>query len=355
MSLVDQPSAVRSSEQLDLPRLDAWLKQQLPELVGAPVLKQFAGGASNLTYQLDYSGNSTNQTLILRRPPFGHKAKSAHDMQRECRVMQQLKPVYPWVPAVYALCTDDAILGCDFYVMEKLNGIILRRDLPKELTLSEQDTRQLCQNVLDKLIALHRVDYHACGLAELGRGEGYVARQVGGWSKRYRAAVTPNVPDFEQVMQWLDVNQPAEVATCLIHNDFRFDNVVLNPDNPLEVIGVLDWEMTTLGDPLMDLGSALAYWVQADDAAFFKATRMQPTHLPGMFTRDQVVAYYLAQTGLEIDSFNFYLVFGYFRLAGILQQIYARFYHGDTDNPRFAEFDKLVVWLEGRCLALMAG
>lgn len=350
MSLVDQPSAVRSSEQLDLTRLDAWLKQQLPDLQGTPQLRQFAGGASNLTYQLDYDG----RTLILRRPPFGHKAKSAHDMQRECRVMQQLKPVYPWVPRVFALCTDEAVLGCDFYVMEKLNGIILRRDLPPGLSLHEGDTRQLCRNVLDRLIALHQVDYQAARLGELGHGDGYVARQVGGWSKRYRAARTPNVPNFESVMQWLDAHQPGEVATCLIHNDFRFDNVVLNPANPLDVIGVLDWEMATLGDPLMDLGSALAYWVEDGDDAFYKATRMQPTHLPGMFTRNQVVAYYLEKSGLAIDSFDFYLVFGYFRLAGILQQIYARFYHGDTDNPRFADFDKLVVWLEQRCLALMA-
>lgn len=355
MSLVDQPGAVRGSEQLDITKLDAWLKQQLPDLQGEPTIRQFAGGASNLTYQLDYPLATGTRALILRRPPFGHKAKSAHDMQRECRVMQQLKPVYPWVPKVFALCTDEAVLGCDFYVMEKLNGIILRRDLPPGLSLNEGDTRQLCRNVLDKLIALHQVDYQAAGLGELGHGEGYVARQVGGWSKRYRAARTPNVPDFESVMQWLDAHQPGEVGICLIHNDFRFDNVVLNPADPLDVIGVLDWEMATLGDPLMDLGSALAYWVEAGDDAFYKATRMQPTHLPGMFTRDEVVAYYLERSGLAIDSFDFYLVFGYFRLAGILQQIYARFYHGDTDNPRFAEFDKLVVWLEQRCLALMTG
>jgi aminoglycoside phosphotransferase (APT) family kinase protein len=350
MSLIDQPGEVRASERLDLEKLDNWLKQQLPTLKGTPTVKQFAGGASNLTYQLNYD----NQTLILRRPPFGHKAKSAHDMLREADVMRQLKPVYPWVPKVHATCNDDTVLSCEFYVMEKLVGIIPRRELPAGLSLDEQQVRRLCQSVLDKLIALHQVDYQAAGLSGLGKGEGYVARQIGGWSKRYRAARTPDVPDCEEVMTWLDAHQPADVATCIIHNDFRFDNVVLSADNPLEVIGVLDWEMATLGDPLMELGCVLSYWVQADDEPYALATRMQPTHLPGMFTRKEVAAYYLEKTGFKANHFDFYLVYGYFRLAGILQQIYARFYHGETDNPRFAQFGGMVAWLEGRCLELMA-
>lgn len=342
---VDQPGPVRVSETLDAARLDAWLKRQLPTLAGTPMIRQFDGGASNLTYQLDYG----HRVLILRRPPFGHVTKSAHDMRREFGVLQRLRPVYPWVPRVLALCTDHEVLGCDFYVMEKVAGIIPRRDLPVDLALGVEQLGKLCRSVLDRLIALHRLDYRKAGLADLGRGEGYVGRQIAGWSRRYRAARTEDVPDFEPVMAWLAARQPADVATCLIHNDFRFDNLVLDPEEPTEVIAVLDWEMATLGDPLMDLGILLAYWVQADDGPAVLKTRKQPTHLPGMFTRDEVLNYYLARTGLVIDSFDFYRVYGLFRTAAILQQIYARFRRGETDNPRFASLDGRVRALASRC------
>jgi aminoglycoside phosphotransferase (APT) family kinase protein len=349
--LIDQPGSVRKGEELDVAKVDAFIKAHLPGLTGIPEIRQFAGGASNLTYLLRYP----DRDLILRRPPFGHKAKSAHDMLREARIMNALKPVYRYVPTVVAVCGDSAVMEADFYVMERINGIILRQDLPEGLNLGVEDTRKLCLNVIDRMIELHRVDYQAAGLDSLGKGEGYVRRQIEGWIDRYRQARTGDVGDFEAVMAWLKDKMPArDVATCLIHNDFRFDNVVLDPANPFEVIGVLDWEMATLGDPLMDLGNTLAYWVQADDDALFQQVRRQPTHLPGMLTRQEVIEYYGSKTGYRVDNFDFYALYGLFRLAVIVQQIYYRYFHGQTRNPAFAGFGHIGRYLEKRCQRLIA-
>lgn len=349
MAVIDEARSVRKGDELDLAAVDAFLKARMPGLEGEPAVKQYPGGASNLTYLLQYPARD----LILRRPPAGRKAKGAHDMVREARVMQALRPVYPYVPEVLAICQDEAVLGGEFYVMQRLVGVIPRQDLPPALGLTPERTRQLCLNVIDKLIELHQVDVQAAGLSALGKGEGYVSRQISGWSERLRAAHTPDNRDFAEVIAWLEAKKPAgEVAITLIHNDFRFDNVVLDPDD-LRVIGVLDWEMATLGDPLMDLGSSLAYWVQADDDAVFRMMRRQPTDAPGMLTRDEVIAYYGQKTGWRVDNFDFYLVYGLFRLAGIAQQIWYRYYHQQTTNPAYAQFGPMVNYLEQRCLDLI--
>lgn len=344
-AVIDQPKDVR--EGFDVAAVDAWVKGHVDGLSGEPAVKQYPGGASNLTYLLSYP----ERDLILRRPPPGTKAKSAHDMGREYRVLSALQGVMATAPEPLAFCDDPAILGDEFYVMERLVGTILRQEIPRELGLDEARTRSLCEGVVDQLIALHTLDYEAAGLGDLGRGAGYTRRQVEGWSRRYRKALTDDATDFERVMAWLDKNQPAEdVATVLIHNDFRFDNVVLAPDDPLRIIGVLDWEMCTLGDPLMDLGNSLAYWVQADDEMQFQFMRRQPTHAPGMMTRAEVVEYYAARTGWRVDDFTFYEVYGLFRLAVILQQIYYRYVHKQTTNPTFAGFGAAAQYLEQRCL-----
>ncbi|TVP57800.1 MAG: phosphotransferase family protein [Halomonadaceae bacterium] len=350
MSLIDQPVAVRDGETLDAAVVDRFMKTHLPELTGEPVIRQYPGGASNLTYQVDYGERS----FVLRRPPFGTLAKSAHDMLREARIMESLQPVYPYVPDIIAICDDHEVLGADFYIMERLEGIILRQDFPKGFDLSEADTRKLCCSVIDKLVDLHQVDYKAAGLDHIGKGAGYVERQITGWSGRFRKAHTDDVGDFEQVMAWLQEKMPEDHSLCVIHNDFRFDNAVLNPDNPFEVIGILDWEMATLGDPLMDLGNTLAYWVQADDEGPFQMMRRQPTHRPGMLTRQQVVDYYLERSGFTIDSFDYYEVYGLFRLAVIMQQIYYRFYHGQTSDKRFAGFGHAINYMQKRCEGLIA-
>src|SRR5690606_378661 len=198
------------------------------------------------------------------------------------------------------------------------------REFPRALALDEPTVRAICENVIDKLVALHRVDVQAAGLEGLSKGPGYVKRQVHGWSDRYERARTWNVPSFRYVRDWLSERAPEDVASCVIHNDFRFDNVVLDPEDPTRVVGVLDWEMATIGDPLMDLGGSLAYWVQADDDAVMRSTRRQPTHTPGMLRREEVVERYLDAMGLSLPSFVFYEVFGLFRLAVIGQQIYYR-------------------------------
>ncbi|MEC7947313.1 MAG: phosphotransferase family protein [Myxococcota bacterium] len=347
--LLDQPHALRPDDALALDAVTAWLQERIPGLHDTPSVFQYRGGASNLTYLLRWA----DRELILRRPPFGKKAKSAHDMGREVRFLRALRPLYDGLPAVVAHCADPTVADGEFYVMERLQGIILRQDIPASLGLDAARTRALCDNVLDRLIALHGVDIATNGLTHLGRGTGYVGRQVAGWSRRYRAARTPGAADFERVMRWLDENQPADVATCVVHGDFRFDNVVLDPADPTHPIGVLDWEMATLGDPLMDLGNSLAYWVEADDELVMQMMRRQPTNAPGMRTRDEVWAYYAARTGRELDDTDFYEVYGLFRLAGILQQIWFRYHHGQTTNPAFAAFGDLAVYLDNRCQAIL--
>lgn len=348
--MLDMGTDVRKGEELDSQAVSHWLQAQGIALQGEPQVTQFSGGASNWTYRLQYD----NRDLILRRPPKGTKAKSAHDMVREYNVQNALQSQYPLVPNMVALCTDEAVIGCDFYVMDRIEGIILRANLPKDLSLTVQETSELCQSVIDALIALHQVDYtQNPDLLALGKGEGYCERQVMGWDSRYEQARTPDVPDFAAVRHWLKNNIPSDSKTCVIHNDWRFDNMILDPSQPTNIIGVLDWEMATLGDPLMDLGCALAYWVGADDNAVMQATRRQPTHLPGMMTRKQVVDYYLQQTGLKVTNWTFYEVFGIFRLAGIAQQIYYRYYHGQTDNPAFKDFGSIVNALYERCVKLI--
>ncbi len=349
-SLIDQPSPVRSGEEFDVAKVDAFLKKHVPGVTGQPTVGQFRGGASNLTYQLNYP----DCVFILRRPPFGHRTGSAHDMLREARVMTALKQVYLYVPKVLANSAAGEVLDCPFYVMERVNGIILRRDLPKGMTLNAADTRKLCMTVIDRLIELHQVDYRAAGLEHLGKGEGYVFRQVDGWCDRFNKAKTDDAGDFVTVMAWLKQKMPAhDLTTCIIHNDFRLDNVVLDPKNPLSVKGVLDWEMATLGDPLMDLGNSLAYWIEAGDEPAFQAVRRQPTHLPGMLTRREVIDYYSQKTGYPVDNIDFHLVFGLFRLAVIAQQIYYRFRQGHAKNPEFANFIHFTNLLEKRCLDLI--
>jgi aminoglycoside phosphotransferase (APT) family kinase protein len=345
----DQAGAVRTGEELDVAAVDAWLKRQEPSLEGTPEVTQYSGGASNWTYRLKYP----QRDLILRRPPAGTKAKSAHDMAREFNVQKALKPVYPAVPTMVGLCQDASVIGTDFYVMERIPGVIPRSRLPQGVKLDEAQTRRLCLNVIDKLIELHRVDPQAAGLTSLGKGPGYPRRQIEGWSERYEKARTWNVPSFRRVREWLQANTPPDSATCVIHNDWRFDNVVLDAERPTEVIGVLDWEMATLGDPLMDLGNTLAYWVQADDALPLRLTRRQPTHLPGMLRREEVVAYYLERMGLQPANWSFYEVYGLFRLAVIIQQIYYRYHHKQTRNPAFKNFWLLVNYFDWRCRRLI--
>lgn len=347
--LNDAPRAVRSGEELPLDDLVPWLKAALPGLDGHPTVRQFPGGASNWTYQLDFPGRA----IILRRAPHGTKARGAHDMIREYRLQKELAPVYPLVPRMLAACNDRSVIGTEFYVMARCEGIILRREIPAALALGEREVRQLCTNALDALVALHEVDIHATGLAELGKGSGYVRRQVEGWCLRYRNARTWNVPGARKVMNWLLDNLPEQENLCMTHNDFRFDNLVLDAGHPTRIRAVLDWELATIGDPLMDLGNSMAYWVESADDFVAQQTRRQPTHVPGMMTRKQAIDYYLSKRGLPRVDTRFYEVFGLFRLVGIIQQIYFRYQRGQTRNPAFRHFWFFVHYLLWRCRKLI--
>lgn len=335
MTLTDQASQIREGEELDAERVDAYLKRQLSNLTGPLTISQFPGGASNLTYLLQYP----DCALVLRRPPFGRKVKSAHDMGREFRILSQLNDGFPYCPKALLHCTDESVIGAEFYVMERIEGVILRSDLPDDLVFSPTQTRTLCESFIDKLVELHRVDYRACGLGDQGKPEGYVQRQIEGWCDRYEKAMTPDAPHWEEIKAWLRAKMPADQPRpALVHNDYRFDNVILDPQDPMRIIGVLDWELTTIGDPLMDLGNTLAYWIEGTDPAPVQRLRRQPSNAPGMLTRQEFVDYYARQAGIEICNIDYYYCYGLFRLAGIAQQIYYRYYHGQTRDQRFAPF-----------------
>jgi aminoglycoside phosphotransferase (APT) family kinase protein len=328
---IDRPVEVRSGEALETERLGPYLRDRLG-LEGDVEVLQYPSGFSNLTYMLRIGDSE----IVLRRPPFGSKPKSGHDMKREHDILAALHGSFPYCPRPLHFCDDRSIIGSPFYVMERLEGIIVRRDFPTELSLSADDVGALFDRVVGVHAELHSVDYRALGLVDFGQPDGYVERQVTGWSERYRRARTPDVPDCEGVMAWLEENRPPDSERgCIVHNDFRLDNVVLDPGEPRRIIGVLDWEMATIGDPLMDLGASLAYWVEDDDPPPFQAMRMMPTNVAGAPTREEVVASYAAKRDFEIEDFGFYYCYGLFRLAGIVQQIYYRSYHGQTEDPRF--------------------
>jgi aminoglycoside phosphotransferase (APT) family kinase protein len=319
---------VREEDRFDVARMHQWLAPFINQDV-VPEVLQFRSGASNLTYLLQYPGLD----LVLRKPPVGTKAASAHDMKREFLIQSRLQPVYPLVPSMIAMCDDQSVMGSDFYVMERVVGDIFRREVPAGVTPA--DVSVMADSLINGLVQLHAVD--ATILDELNKGPGYVQRQVEGWSKRYRNALTDDVPNGEKVMAWLEANRPDDVASCVIHGDWRIDNVVFNLEQA-RIVGVLDWELATVGDPLMDLGSSLAYWVDRDDEPAFAALRRQPSHLPGMPTREEFVQRYLQLSGRSCSDFTFYEVFGLFRLAVIIQQIWARYRAGQTTNPAFAGF-----------------
>ncbi len=341
---------VRKGEDLDWASLDRHLKSVLPHLEGEAEISQFAGGNSNLTYRLKYA----NDDLVVRRPPFGTKAKTAHSMIREYRIINGLKPVFPSVPDTLYYSDDEAIIGAEFYLMRKVDGVLIKQQLPAEWNLTAGETRRFCTCFWDKLIELHQVDYIAAGLGDFGQPEGYVERQVLGWNRRFERVITPDVDHFSVVRDWLVANMPSDnVRHSILHGDYRIDNVIFDKDEPCNILALLDWEICALGDPLMDLGISLAYWIQDDDPVELKHLAVQPSNAPGMLTRREILDLYRDRTGLDTSNFTFYLVYGYWRLAVILQQIYYRYFHGQTQDERFKTFGIAVQQLGGHCQHLI--
>jgi aminoglycoside phosphotransferase (APT) family kinase protein len=329
---LDHPAQIRSGEEIDLTTLEPYLRNHFPESTGALEVRQFPAGHSNLTYSLQLG----SKELVLRRPPFGSKVKSAHDMSREFRVLSKLHAAYSPAPEVFLFCDDDSIIGVPFYVMQPVHGIILRRKLPHGLDFSAEKARLLSASFIDNLVRLHRVDYAAAGLADLGKPEGYLERQVRGWTERYHGSKTHDYLEVEKISTWMQEHLPSTAAVSLIHNDYKYDNVVLDPSDITKIVGVLDWEMCTIGDPLTDLGTALAYWVDQTDPQEIRENRWGPTTEQGSFTREEFVDHYAQQTGCDVSHIAFYLAFARFKLAVIVQQIYFRYHQGLTKDGRFA-------------------
>lgn len=336
--LLDHPAAIRQGEELDLVTLEPYLRRHFPNEAGALQVRQFPSGHSNLTYSLQLGARE----LVLRRPPFGSKVKSAHDMSREFRVLSKLHSVYAPAPEVLLYCDDDAILGAPFYVMKPIRGIILRRNLPPGLDFPAEKARRLSESFVDNFILLHRVDYAAGGLSDLGRPEGYLERQVRGWIERYYGSKTHDYPEVEKLSAWMQQQMPSTRAISLIHNDYKYDNVVLDSSDVTRVIGVLDWEMCTIGDSVSDLGTALAYWVDATDPVELQQNRWGPSTHPGSFTREEFVQHYARKTGCDVSQIAFYLTFARFKLAVIVQQIYFRYRQGLTKDERFASMPERI-------------
>ncbi len=289
--------------------------------------KAFKGGASNLTFSV----TDGNNEWIMRTSPPGTKAKGAHDMQREYELLKQLHPHFPLCPQVVLCCQDTEVFDRDFYLMQPINGIIIRQQLPD--VYAGEDLDVLCKELIQVHHQLHQAP--TAELQRFNKGPGYIERQISGWIHRYQRVV-PEHDIAQPVIKWLQKNQPSDQRQyTLIHNDYKFDNVVFDPQNTQKIIGVLDWEMTTIGDPLMDLGCSLAYWIEMADHEQLKQISMMPTHLPGMLSRDELVQQYSLVSGVAIDNYHYYYVYGLFRLAVILQQIFYRYERGQSDNPAF--------------------
>jgi len=332
ISFFDQPTTIRPGEELDTAKLEAYLRTHFVGDTGTLQVRQYPSGHSNLTYALRLG----SKELVLRRPPFGSTVKSAHDMGREVRVLSKLHAVYSPAPEVLLYCDDNSVLGAPFYVMEPIHGIILRSQLPTGLELSPETARQLSESLIDNLVTLHLVDYTTAGLADLGKPQGYLERQVRGWIDRYYGSKTHDYTEVDKLTSWLQQHMPSTSAVSLIHNDYKYDNVVLDAEHITRIIGVLDWEMCTIGDSLADLGTTLAYWVDATDPAELQQKTWGPTAIPGSFRRSEVVECYARKTGSDVSKVSYYLTFARFKLAVIVQQIYFRYHQGITKDERFA-------------------
>ncbi len=334
---MDDTIAIRAGEALDETQLEPYLRERLPNVRGPFSVRQFGGGMANLTYAITFG----DEEFVLRRPPYGPLPKGGHDMAREYRVLSKLYAAFPLAPRALLFCTDRAIVGADFVVMERRRGIVIRKTLPAQIAADPIACRKLGENFIDMLADFHNVDYEATGLGDLGKPAGYLERQLDGWVERWGAAETPGMPDASALIAKLVERRPESGPPALVHNDFKFDNAIVDANDPTRFVAVLDWDMCTIGDPLADLGNVLALWTEASDPPTLNLSAM-PTSAPGFATRDELVERYAAATGRDCSRARWYLAFNLFRYAGIAQQIYARFVRGQTQDERFRGFGYFV-------------
>jgi aminoglycoside phosphotransferase (APT) family kinase protein len=354
MTVTKDSAAVRAGEELNLTALDCFLREHLSgktsEFEAAKLeVEQFPGGHSNLTYLIRYG----SQEFVLRRPPMGPVAPTAHDMPREFKLLSLIHPRFPLAPAPVLLCEDASVIGVPFYLMERRSGRILRSGDSEEIDHASR--RQLSAAVIDTLADLHAVDVQSTGIANIGKPAGFVARQVRGWAERWQRSKTGEVSEMDKVIEWLNDRLPLEDGfdATIVHNDFKLDNLMLDRDDPASVVAVLDWEMCTVGDPLIDVGLALTYWTMSggkdgDSNSSLRAI----TNGSGWFTREEFISRYRAKTGRDLSSIVFYETFARFKVAVVIQQIYFRFVKGQTHDDRFRSFDQLVLELARDAIAL---
>ena len=345
---------VRAGEDLDSNALEAYLRDRLPEVIPDASLndsrievEQFPGGHSNLTYMVRLGGHE----FVLRRPPFGPVAPTAHDMPREFRLLKAVHPVFPLAPLPYLLCEDSAVIGASFYLMERRRGLVVRREIPEEIGDDLELRRRVSESMIDTLAALHAVDIYSSGLVGIGKPVGFVSRQLKGWTVRWHRSMTSEVPEIDAVIQWLAARIPAEPdpdanrPATLVHNDFKLDNTMLDPKDPARVVAVLDWEMCTVGDPLIDLGIFLCYWARKEDPEARRDSISPVTTEPGWISRAEITERYARTSGRDVSGIGFYETFALFKVAVVLQQIYFRYVKGQTHDDRFKEFNKRVAGL----------
>jgi aminoglycoside phosphotransferase (APT) family kinase protein len=325
---------VRADERLETSRLEPYLRARLPGAEGPLELSQFGGGHANLTYLLRFGARE----YVLRRPPLGPVAPSSHDMGREHRVLANLWRVYPLAPRSYLLCEDVSLIGAPFHVLERRRGIVIRTDLPACFQGDPALARRIGEMIVDVLAALHMVDPEAAGLGDLGRPEGFVERQLAGWTKRWHAAKHEDDPRVDAIVAWLEAKRPASRVVSLLHNDYKLDNMIVDAQDPARAVAVLDWDMCTRGDPLMDLGYLLTFWGEAGDPKAWIEGASMPSWRAGFPGRAEAVERYAAKTGFDLGAVDWYHVFGVFKIAVVLQQIYIRFLRGQTQDERFAVF-----------------
>jgi len=342
-------SRIRSGEELDAESLRRYLDARLPDilvdesldLAAALELEQFPGGHSNLTYLVRFGGRE----FVLRRPPFGPVAPTAHDMPREHKLLSAINPVFPLAPRPYLLCEDPSVIGAPFYLMERRHGLVVRREIPLEIGDDLGLRRRISESVVDTMAALHAVKI-TNGLSAIGKPVGFMQRQIKGWSDRWQRAKHTEVTEIDAVVKWLTDRLPDDPdpknPPTLVHNDFKLDNVMLDYTNPSRVVAVLDWEMCTVGDPLADVGLLLCYWAEKGDPEARRESISPVTTEPGWMTRQEIVERYAETTGRDVSRIAFYETFALFKIAVVLQQIYIRYLKGQTHDERFKDFDRRV-------------
>lgn len=333
--------AVRSGEELDVAALANYLRGKIESADGIRVA-QFPKGHSNLTYLVEAGGRE----YVLRRGPLGPVPPKAHDMAREYRILAAIHPHFPEAPGVFHLCEDTALMGAVFFLMERRRGLVLRDSIPGEILRTSDYPQRISEAFIGCLVRLHKIDVVKTGLLALGKPEGFLERQVEGWAERWLRAKTSEIPAMDEVIGWLRERRPASGAPTLVHNDYKLDNLMLPFDSVDRIEAVLDWEMTTVGDPLADLGLTLCYWLVDG------LNGPSVTQQPGWYSREQLVNRYAELSGRDVSQIGYHEVLGVFKLAVILQQIYFRFRRGQTADRRFEKFDEQVEALIHRAAEL---